>query len=223
MGMVRVLLAMSFAAWAGAAQAAEWRVHHVNAPARVLAIETVGGQVQVNAGGLWYKILLAAEDVSLAFIDTPAVPKRPDGALSDGRVATGSRDIARAWLAEAAARDRGVRGAKVEAGSLVIETRDGKRQTLQLKDEAAFEDLSPQIGDLDGSGHDQIVVAKSYPKRGSSLAVIGLRKGRYEIVGETPPLPTKVATNIVIVSEASGPPAMAVGLADGSLVVIRRN
>jgi hypothetical protein len=44
------------AAWAGAAQnaqAAEWRVSHVDAPARVSGIETVAGETQVNAGGLW--------------------------------------------------------------------------------------------------------------------------------------------------------------------------
>jgi hypothetical protein len=221
--MMRVLLALSFAVWAGLAQAAEWRVQRVNAPARVMAVETTGGYVRVIAGGLWYKIVLSADDASLAFIETPVAAKRPDGAPPDGQVASGSRDIARARFTEAVARDRGVRGAKVEAGALVIETRDGKRQTLQLKDDAVFEDPSPQIGDLDGNGHDQIVVAKSYPKRGSSLAVIALRKGRYEVVGETPPLPAKVATNIVLVAEASGPPAIAVGLADGSLVVVRRN
>ena len=51
-----------------------------------------------------------------------------------------------------------------------------------------FEDLEPRLADLDGDGHDEIVVVKSYLKRGSSLAVIAVRNGKYEIVAETPPI-----------------------------------
>ncbi|MGA2568103.1 MAG: hypothetical protein ABSF41_14905, partial [Pseudolabrys sp.] len=36
------------------------------------------------------------------------------------------------------------------------------------------------------------------------------------------PLPAKAMTNLALVAEASGPPAIAVGLADGSLIMIRR-
>ncbi len=186
--MKRLLLAAGVAAWAGAAQnaqAAEWRVSHVDAPARLSAIETVAGETQVNAGGLWYKIVLAGDKISLAFVDAAAQPKPPDGA----KVATGKGDIARAWLAEPTTRyNHGILGDKIEAGSLVIEPRDGKRQTVRLKDDAVFEDLEPRLTDLDRDGHDEIVVVKSDLKRGSSLAVIGLRKGKYEIIAETPPL-----------------------------------
>ncbi|HEY1475892.1 MAG TPA: VCBS repeat-containing protein [Pseudolabrys sp.] len=187
--MHRILFATLLAAWAGTAQAAEWRVQMVNVPARVGAIQTVAGVAQVNAGGLWYKLAIAGENVSLAFIDTPAPPALPDGALPDGKIATGKGKIARAWLAEPTARyDHGILGDKIEAGSLVIETRDGKRQAVRLKDDAVFEDLEPRLADLDRNGHDEIVVVKSYLKRGSALAVIGLRKDKYEIVAETPPL-----------------------------------
>jgi hypothetical protein len=328
--MYRFVLALSLLASAGTAQAAEWRLSRVNAPARVNAIETVDGQPQVNAGGLWYRIMLAGERVSLKFIDTPAKPEHPNGALPDGRVAIGSRDIARAWLAEPTTRyDHGILGDKIEAGRLVIEPRDGKSQTLRLKDDAVFEDLEPRLADLNGDGHDEIVVVKTYLKHGSALAVIGLRKGKYEILAETTPLgaphrwldpagiadfngdgkvdlalvrqphvigslelwswngsalrkeaeladfanhiagtraihmaavadfdgdgiadiaapslnrshlrivsfapqpreianvplPAKAVTNVALVAEASGPPAIAAGLADGSLVVIRR-
>ena len=70
----------------------------------------------------------------------------------------------------------------------MIETRDGKRQTVRLKDDAVFEDLEPRLADLDRDGHDEIIVVKSYLKRGSALAVIAERRGKYEIVAETPPL-----------------------------------
>jgi hypothetical protein len=174
---------------ATAVHAGEWHVNRINAPARVSAIETDGRQVHVNAGGLWYKITMDDGKVSLAFIDAPDLPKLPEGALPDSRVAIGSNDIARAWLSEPTTRyDHGILGDKIEAGALVIETRDGKRQTVSLKDDAVFEDLEPRLADLDGDGHDKVVVVKSYLKRGSALAVIGLRKGKYEILAETPPL-----------------------------------
>jgi hypothetical protein len=187
--MVRAVLGLIAAAWAINAHATEWRVNQISAPARVTAVETADAQVRVNAGGLWYKIVLAGDKISLAFIDMPAQPKHPEGALPDGRVVAGSRDIARAWFAEPTTRyDHGVLGDKIEAGALVVETRDGKRQTVRLKSDAVFEDLEPRLVDLDGNGRDDIVVVKSSLKYGSSLAIIAQRHGKYEIVAETPPL-----------------------------------
>jgi hypothetical protein len=113
----------------------------------------------------------------------------PQGALPDGRVSTGAHDIARVWFAQPTSRyDHGILGDATEAGSLVIETRAGRRQEIKLDDDAVFEDLEPRIADIDGDGHEDIVVIKSAPKRGSSLAVIAERRGRYQIVAETPPL-----------------------------------
>ncbi|MBI4366503.1 MAG: VCBS repeat-containing protein, partial [Deltaproteobacteria bacterium] len=176
-------------ALAGAGQAAEWRVQRADTPARVTAIDTVEAQVRVNAGGLWYAIVLGDKNSRLQFIDRTVKPKPPQGALPDGHIATGTRDIARVWLAEPTARyDHGVLGDKIEAASLVIEMRDGKHHTVRLNADAVFEDLKPRLADLDGDGHDEIVVVKSNLKHGSSLAVIAERKGKYEIVAETPPL-----------------------------------
>jgi len=328
--MHRILLAASIAAWAGAGHAAEWRVSQVIVPARVNAIETVAGLVRVNAGGLWYRIAFAGDTISLTFIDMPPHPARPEGALPDGHIADGSRDIAHAWLSEPTTRyDHGILGDKIEAGALEIVARDGKRHTVRLGRYAVFEDLKPRLADLNGNGHDEIIVVKSDFKRGSSLSVIGERRGKYEIVAETPPLgaphrwldpagiadlngdgkidialvrqphvigslelwswtggalrkiaelpdianhiagtraidmaatadfdgdgiadiaapsfdrsrprivsfapqpreiasvplPAKAMTNLALVAEASGPPAIAVGLADGSLIMIRR-
>jgi hypothetical protein len=184
-----LLACLAVGAMVGASHAAEWRVERVDTPARVKAIETVAGKVRVNAGGLWYRIVLADNHVRLDFIETPAKSDSPDGKIPHARVATGTRDIARAWLAEPTDRyDHGILGDKIEAGSLVIETRDGKRQTVRLKEDAVFEDLEPRLADLDGDGHDEIVVVKTYLKRGSSLAVIAERNGKYDIVAETPPL-----------------------------------
>lgn len=173
----------------GPSQAAEWRLQKLDTPARVAAIDTIDGDVRVNAGGLWYRLALDGDKPTLTFIDNPPKTKLPEGALPDSRVAIGTRDIARAWLAEPTPRyDHGILGDKIEAGSLVIEPHDGKPQTVQLPKDAVFEDLSPRLADLDGDGHDEIVVVKTFLTRGSSLAVIAARKGRYAIVAETPPL-----------------------------------
>ena len=133
MGVIAALLALSFAIMASvpaASQAAEWRVQRIDTPARVMAIETVDGKARVNAGGLWYAIAFADGKFKLPFVDAPAKTEPPHGALPDGRIAVGQRDIARAWLAEPTTRyDHGILGDKIEAGSLLIETRDGKLHT----------------------------------------------------------------------------------------------
>jgi hypothetical protein len=187
--MRRLCIAVVLVCACAAARADDWELQRVSAPARVTDIETVNGQVRVMAGGLWYALKRDDGNVRLDFIDTPGPPKLPEGALPNGQVATGQHDVARAWLAEPTERyDHGILGGKVEAGALVIETRDGKLQTLRLKNDAVFEDLRPRIVDLNGDGRDNIILVKSYLKRGSALAVIGERKGRYEIIEETPPL-----------------------------------
>jgi len=186
--LVACLVTMSLAG-AGQARAFEWRLHEIAAPARVNAIDASHGDVRVDAGGLWYRFTLDGEKPVFTFIDAPRKQTHPPGALPDGRVVSGTRDIARAWLAEPTDRyDHGVLGDRIEAGGLVIERRAGGLQTVRLPPDTVFEDLHPRLADLDGDGHDEIVVVKSYLKRGSALAVIAARKDRYTIVAETPPL-----------------------------------
>jgi hypothetical protein len=184
-----VLACLLLVASTMAASADDWGMQKVDAPARVWALETTGGNVDINAGGLWYRVTLHDNVPALTFIERPARPRNPNGALPDGRVATGQHDIARAWFAAPTdIYDHGVLGDKIEASALVIERSDGRQETVKLNSDAVFEDLEPRLADLDGDGHDEIVVVKSYLKRGSALAVIAERKGKYEIVAETPPL-----------------------------------
>ena len=185
---MRLVLVAAFALLVGtAAQAAGGRVETVATPARVAAVETVDGSIDVNAGGLWYRLTVGDKGPALSFLDDGPKIERPEGALPGSRVATGTGDIARAWLAEPTDRDdHGILGNRIEAGALVIVRRDGVHQTLKLKPDAVFENLDPRIADLDGDGHDEVVLIKSSLTQGSSLAVIAFRKNRYEIVAETP-------------------------------------
>lgn len=173
---------------AGAAAAAEWQVEKVDTPARAIGIDLTEG-VRVDAGGLWYRLLLTGAKPKLTFIEKTKEPDAPEQALPHGRIVAGAHDIARVWLIDPTTRyDHGILGDKVTAGGVVIETRDGKTQAVRLKDDAVFEDLQPRLADLDGDGDDEVVVVKSYLKRGSALVVIGRRDGKYAIIAETPPL-----------------------------------
>ena len=184
-----LLIPIAALAVATTSHAAEWRIQKIDSPARVTAIETSNGEPRVIAGGLTYRIDIVGSAARFVFVDTPPEPGPPKDALPDGRVVTGKHDIIRAWLAEPTKRyDHGILGDAIEAGSLVIERRDGTRHVVRLNDDAVFEDLEPRLADLDGDGHDEIVVVKTYLKRGSSLAVIAERNGKYDIVAETPPL-----------------------------------
>jgi hypothetical protein len=189
--MLRTLLVFFLAANAANARAGEWRAEAVDTPARVTALETGDGKPRVVAGGLWYDIDMSGAKPRLIFLDEPRRPPLPENALPGSSIAVGTRGIARTWLASPTTRyGHAVLGDAIEAGSLIIETADGKSHTVTLGNDAVFEDLTPRLADLDGDGRDEVVVVKSYLARGAAIAVIAQRKGRYGIVAETPPLGT---------------------------------
>lgn len=110
------------------------------------------------------------------------------GAIADLRVARGTGAIAEAWLADATTRYRHfVLGSPYEAASLMTRLRDGELLKLTLPEDSVFEDRQPRLADLDGDGIDEIVLVRSYLRRGAALAVIALRDERLSIVAETPP------------------------------------
>ena len=73
------------------------------------------------------------------------------------------------------------------------------------------------VADFDGDGVADIA-APSLDR--SHLRIVSFAPAAREIASI--PLPAKAVTNLGLVAESAGPPAIAVGLADGSLVVIRR-
>jgi len=122
-------------------------------------------------------------------LNPPPPPPLPPDALAGSRVGRGTGPIRRAWLAEPTKRyDHAVLGDGVEAGALVVETRDGTRHRLRLDDGAVFEDLTPRVADLDGDGVEEVVVVKSYQAHGAALAVAHFRADGTLALAESPPL-----------------------------------
>lgn len=185
--MIRALVAIVVAAFASPALAADWVLQTIPAAGPIKVIETLPDGPAVLIGAGWFRIHADGNRYRLVATAGPSQLPLPPNALPDATIAEGPREIARAWLADPTKRyDHGVLGDAIEAESLVVERRDGRRDVVRLPDDAVFEDLRPRIAQLGGS--DKILAVKSYLARGSALAVIGERNGRYEIVAETPPI-----------------------------------
>ena len=179
------LLCVALASWLAidASAAKDWRADTVPAPGHVTAVETIGTNIHIAIGQRWYRIVAGAAQLESA--PMPDRPTVPAGALPDARVAVGVDKVARAWLADPTSRYRhSVLGDAIEAGSLIIEHRDGRRGILRLGTDAVFEDIEPRISRIDGA--ERIIVVKSYLERGSALAVID--PDTAAIVAETPPI-----------------------------------
>jgi hypothetical protein len=173
------------------AQAADWMVQPIPTVGPVKAIAVVDDGPIMLIGGGWFRIVNDDHRRRLVATAGPPQIQRPDGALPDGRIATGRNGIARAWLADPTDRYRhGVLGDAIEAASLVIERSDRRREAVQLGPDAVFEDLDPRVAAFGADGRDKVVVVKSYLRAGSALAVVGERGGRYAVLAETPPIGT---------------------------------
>lgn len=96
--------------------------------------------------------------------------------LPDGRIATAPKgDIAAAWYAAPTTRYRhAILGDSIEAGTLVIETRDGRRLSHVLPKTEVFEDRTPRLADLDGDGRTEVITIRSSTSRGASVTLYGL-------------------------------------------------
>lgn len=118
------------------------------------------------------------------------VPLRADtahpGAILDLRVARGTKGIAEAWLSKSTDRYKHfVLGARYEAASLSVRLADGRVLSLTLPDNQVFEDRQPRLADLDGDGHDEVVVVRSDQRFGAALVVVGVHGGVLRIVAES--------------------------------------
>ncbi len=180
-----LLLRAAFVSWLfsiGSAQA-EWRYHHVPTSHPVVAIERFSADSLIAIGPRWHR--LSANSKGLVPAQSPKRPVIPADALPDGRLTVGAETILRAWFAAPTSRYRhGVLGDAIEAGSLIVERRDGQRGAIVLESNAVFEDLIPRIISL--NGRERLLVVKSYLDRGSALAIID--PDTFSILAETPPI-----------------------------------
>jgi hypothetical protein len=115
---------------------------------------------------------------------------RPD-LLPDGEVTRGAQDIFEAWLTGPTDRyTHGILGDRIEAASVTVLDENGRISRIVLESDAVFEDRRARLVDLDGDGHDEVIVVKSWLAAGAALAVLGLGPNGLEMVAETPPIGT---------------------------------
>ena len=117
--------------------------------------------------------------------------KRPrrDHPMRDGTLGRGERKILAAWFSGETQRYRHTPfGTFQHPDVLTVST--GERRVLRfvLPADSVFEDRAPRIADVNGDGEDDIVVVRSYLRKGSSLAVVAMRDNQLSIIAETPAL-----------------------------------
>ena len=114
-------------------------------------------------------------------------PLAPNG-LPDGEVAQQEdADISAAWYTKPTKRyAHGILGDAIEAGELTVELDSGETLTHTLPDNQVFEDRTPRLADLDGFGQTEIITILSDVNKGGSIAVFGVRKGKLELIAQTP-------------------------------------
>jgi len=122
----------------------------------------------------------APEGCGAARPAAPAPPAAAANRIPDSRAASGSHDVAWAWLGSPTSRyDHNALGSAVHAGSLhALVRRPGGallEVSLQLPPTRVIEDRVPRIADLDGNGFDEIIVVESDLRLGASIAVYGVQ------------------------------------------------
>lgn len=99
--------------------------------------------------------------------------------IPDSQVASGGRDIRRAWLGSPTNRyAHAALGSRTHAASLHVlaATAAGDRElSLQLPDDRVFEDRLVRLADLDGDGRDEIIVVEAQEAKGAALVVFSVQ------------------------------------------------
>ena len=118
--------------------------------------------------------------------DSPAIGP---ALQSDLPASHGSNDIAQAWLSTSQTRiSHGALGDVPETSVLTVRTRGGAMLSYALPDDSVFEDLIPRVHDLNGDGHDEVILVRSRLHTGSSLMLLGIRAGKLMPLAESVPL-----------------------------------
>jgi hypothetical protein len=134
------------------------------------------------AAGATLEAQPASQRCDPAPANRPAPPAAANDRLPDSQVASGSHDIAWAWLGSPTRRyDHDALGSTLHAGSLhALVRRPGGallEVALQLPPTRVIEDRVPRVADLDGNGFDEIIVVESDLQLGASIVVYGVQAG----------------------------------------------
>ena len=101
-------------------------------------------------------------------------------------LATGQGSIARAWFADPTTRyPHGALGDDIEAGTLVLQGRDGGIARIVLPENRVFEDVFPRLVSAPVVG-DVAMVVESDRKMGARLSLYGLSDGQGRLLAATP-------------------------------------
>lgn len=120
-----------------------------------------------------------------------ARPAPPVGALPDTEIATGTRNIRRAWLSEPTGRyGHAVLGDAIEAGGISARLDSGATATLRLDAKSVFEDRVPRLVDMDRDGRDEILVVRSFLDAGAALSLITETDGKLAVAAMAAPIGT---------------------------------
>lgn len=132
----------------------------------------------VQAGAL--SLTAAPPACGLAAAAHHALPQATQHRLAQSQPASGAHDIAWVWLGSPTARyPHAALGSTLHAASLHVLPRSAQAQplTYTLPPQRVFEDRVPRLADLDGDGHDEIILVEADALRGAALVVFGLRDG----------------------------------------------
>ena len=114
----------------------------------------------------------------------PGAPRDPDR-LPDGGIAT--LGAVSAWYAAPTERyGHAILGDGVEAGALKVQRGDGPILSVRLPDSDVFEDRTPRLTALDGSGDVHVVTLLSRQGAGASVAIFAVKGGTLRRVAATP-------------------------------------
>ncbi len=81
----------------------------------------------------------------------------------------------------------GALGDRIEAATLVVERKDGKRVSFTLPDTEVFEDRAPRIVDFDGFGRSHIVtIVADQDRKAQAVVVFAVTDDGIERVAQTP-------------------------------------
>ena len=113
-------------------------------------------------------------------------PKR-DNPTRDGSITRSGRNIFAAWFSGTTNRySHSPFDTDKHPDTLTVSLASNRIVRFTLPPDSVFEDRNPRIADVDGDGQDEIVVVRTYLKKGSAVAVIGVKDGKLAIVAETP-------------------------------------